>query len=224
MTERENTEACTTTAIPRHTWQRRKHARPAEIASAALASFAENGYAATTMADVASRAGITKGTIYLYYPNKEELFNALVREHIAEKLAAKIVLLSEANHDILAAIKGSFDIITDMILTEEAFVLGRIITTESGRFPGMVQFWRQEVVDRLLIRFSTLMQHGSEEGVINIIEPKAAALLCLAPTLQSLVWRSTFRLDDNDFHNAREVLVRQHSLIIRGLVNGAMKS
>src|SRR5262245_25941565 len=65
------------TPVPR--WQRRKDARPAEILDAALACFKERGFAATRLEDVAAKAGVTKGTIYLYYPSKEELFKAVVR-------------------------------------------------------------------------------------------------------------------------------------------------
>jgi len=63
-------------------WQRRKAARPAEILSAALDCFAERGFAATRLEDIAARAGVTKGTLYLYFPNKEELFKALVRQEL----------------------------------------------------------------------------------------------------------------------------------------------
>src|SRR5262245_15098410 len=63
-------------------WRRRKAARPAEILSAALDCFAERGFAATRLDDVAARAGVTKGTLYLYFPGKEELFKALVRQEL----------------------------------------------------------------------------------------------------------------------------------------------
>ena len=61
-------------------WRRRKEARPQEILAAALALFAERGFVATRLDDVALRAGVTKGTLYLYFPNKEELFRAVVRQ------------------------------------------------------------------------------------------------------------------------------------------------
>jgi AcrR family transcriptional regulator len=67
-------------------WTRRKHARPEEITAAALESFVERGYAATRLEDVAARAGISKGTLYLYFANKEELFKAVVREALVARL------------------------------------------------------------------------------------------------------------------------------------------
>src|SRR5215471_7056245 len=63
-------------------WRRRKDERPAEIIAAALASFAERGFAATRLDDIARRAGVTRGTLYLYFPSKEELFKAVVRQRL----------------------------------------------------------------------------------------------------------------------------------------------
>src|SRR5438445_2688875 len=67
-------------------WRRRKDARPVEILEAALACFAERGFAATRLEDVAARAGVTKGTLYLYFPGKEELFKAVVRAALIPNL------------------------------------------------------------------------------------------------------------------------------------------
>src|SRR5213595_3798923 len=68
-------------------WRRRKDARPEEIITAALEVFADRGFAATKLEDVASRAGVTKGTIYLYFENKEALFKALIRQTIVQVIA-----------------------------------------------------------------------------------------------------------------------------------------
>ena len=72
---------------PRPRWERRKESRPAELLSAALDLFVEKGYAGTRLEDVATRAGVSKGTLYLYFQNKEELFKAVVRENIVTPLA-----------------------------------------------------------------------------------------------------------------------------------------
>src|SRR6516225_4331522 len=76
-------------------WRRRKEARPAEILAAALECFRERGFTATRLDDVAARAGVTKGTIYLYYPSKEDLFKAVVRSELAPNLEHLETLLGE---------------------------------------------------------------------------------------------------------------------------------
>ncbi len=69
-------------------WRRRKQARPSEIGQAALACFAERGFAASSLDEIAARAGVTKGTLYLYFPNKEALFKAVVRQALVPRIAA----------------------------------------------------------------------------------------------------------------------------------------
>ena len=75
--------------------QRRKEDRPAEITAAALAAFAENGYAATRVDDVAKRAGVSKGLLYLYFKTKEELFKAVIRSFISPRIDALISNVEE---------------------------------------------------------------------------------------------------------------------------------
>ncbi|GAA0543758.1 AcrR family transcriptional regulator [Rhizomicrobium palustre] len=205
---------------PQQKWRRRKHARPEEISKAALTIFAQKGYAAATMADIAALAGITKGTIYLYFRNKEDLFNALVREHIADKLAEKFNSLEDDGDDVVRAITHCFDVVTEMVLTDEALALGRIITAEARNFPELAQFWRTEVIDRLLSRITTLMQRGAEAGVITAVQPEAAALLCLAPALQSLIWRSTFDFAERECPDPRSLMGQQRAIILQGLQGG----
>jgi AcrR family transcriptional regulator len=88
----------TITTIDRPTrWRRRKLARPGEILGAALACFAERGFAATRLDDVARRAGVTKGTLYLYFANKEELFQAVVRQALVPNIERGEALLDAAD-------------------------------------------------------------------------------------------------------------------------------
>src|SRR5262250_1916785 len=75
-----------TTSKTERRWSRRKEARPEEITAAALELFVERGFANTRLDDVASRAGVSKGTLYLYFANKVELFKAVVREALVARL------------------------------------------------------------------------------------------------------------------------------------------
>src|SRR5215470_11930226 len=82
---------------PSTRWRRRKDARPGEIVAAGLACFAERGFAATRLDDVAKRAGVTKGTLYLYFPNKEKLFKAVVRQAIVANIVLGEALVAHSN-------------------------------------------------------------------------------------------------------------------------------
>jgi AcrR family transcriptional regulator len=82
-------------------WRRRKEARPKEILAAALALFAERGFAARRLDDVALRAGVTKGTLYLYFPNKKELFEAVVRQVLVPNLEPEFAVHRHADYNTL---------------------------------------------------------------------------------------------------------------------------
>ena len=91
-------------------WRRRKDARPSEIIAAALESFAESGFAATRLDDIAARAGVTRGTLYLYFPSKEDLFKAVVRQSI-------VPILAHAEGMLSGSTEPTADLLTRLILS-----------------------------------------------------------------------------------------------------------
>src|ERR1700733_8433576 len=118
---------------------RRKEARPGEIVEAALRLFADRGFAATKLEDVAAAAGIGKGTIYLYFPTKEDLFRAVVRQAVLPNLAAAEADL--ANHagsaaDLLRMMAQRFLDALESDLT----AIPKLVVAESGNFPAIAQF------------------------------------------------------------------------------------
>ena len=128
-------------------WTRRKEARPEEITAAALELFVERGFAATRLEDVAARAGVSKGTVYLYFANKEDLFKAVVREGLVSPIAEM--------KDFAAQYPGSsFALLRMLILGwwEKVGATGmsgipKLLLGESGNFPELVRFYLAEVVE-----------------------------------------------------------------------------
>src|SRR5579883_1022372 len=113
---------------------RRKDARPGEIIAAALASFAQRGFAATKLEDVAAAAGISKGTIYLYFPTKEDLFRAVVRQAVLPNLQAAEGDLAEhtgSSADLLRMLARRFLQLLETDLT----AVPKLVVAESGNFP-----------------------------------------------------------------------------------------
>src|SRR5262249_32283430 len=126
-------------------WKRRKADRPAEILNAALDCFAERGFAATRMDDVAARAGVTKGTVYLYFENKEELFKALIRSELLPNLER---LEAAASTDVPAAVllERLLAIWVGHVFPSRVSVLPKVIIAEAGNFPELAKFYLHEVV------------------------------------------------------------------------------
>jgi len=173
-------------------WERRKDARAAEILEAALACFAEKGFADTRMDDIAMRARITKGTIYLYFENKEAVFKSLVRDSIGTTIDG--VLDAARTFDGSARDLLVF-VLTTMgrfLTTSDRVVLPKIVLAESGNFPELVRFYREEIIAKGLGVLTSVIARGIENGEFRAIEPDFAARLCVAPMLFIALWRTTF--------------------------------
>jgi AcrR family transcriptional regulator len=142
--------------------RRRKDARPGELIEAGLLEFAEKGFAAARKEDVATRAGVAKGTIYLYFVNKEALFMAAVR--------SKILPVVENVQEIVGNFPGNTESLLrvvvrtmyDRLVSTDARVLLRILISEGPRFPALLEFYHTNLiqVSKGLIR--KILQRGVE--------------------------------------------------------------
>jgi AcrR family transcriptional regulator len=184
------------TAIDRQTrWRRRKQARPGEILDAALACFAERGFAATRLDDVACRAGVTKGTLYLYFSNKEELFQAVVRQALVPNIERGEALLDDADEpaaQLLARLLRGWA----ELARSPAGALPKIVVAEAGNFPDLARFYRKEVVDRGIALLRRVLEIGIARGEFRDVDIDSTVHCLVAPLLLTMLWRHSFaRLD-----------------------------
>jgi AcrR family transcriptional regulator len=197
-------------------WRRRKHARPQEILDAALAVFAERGFAAARMDEIARRAHVSKGTIYLYFPSKEAVFKALVREMIGPQLSRLADLARGHDGPVAPLLAAMLRNLGRFIATSDKVVLPKMVIAEAGNFPDLARIYREEVVERGLTLFGNLLQTGMERGEFREIPVQHAVRLCLAPLLLAAIWRTTFaRLDPVPYDY--EGLIEAH---VTTLLNG----
>lgn len=173
-------------------WERRKDARPGELTAAALELFVEKGFAATRLDDVAKLAGVSKGTLYLYFESKEELFKAVVREGIVAKLG-------EAE-ELIDSFRGtSADLLREMLhrwwlelgATKMAGIT-KLMMAEAGNFPELARFYNDEVIQRANAMLSGAMKRGIASGEFREINLDYAARICCAPMVMLLLWRHSF--------------------------------
>ncbi len=198
-------------------WTRRKQARPGEILDAAMKVFAEKGFAAARMEDIARRAGVTKGTIYLYFENKEAVFKSLVREAIGATLAT--VTADVANFE------GSARFLLRMVLTRmvqtlldsDKVVLPKIVIAESANFPWLAEFYRFEVIERGLGLMTALIRRGIERGEFRDLPPDHVARLFIAPGLLSAIWQVTFSHLDPEPYDFKGLIATHLDVLFRGL-------
>jgi AcrR family transcriptional regulator len=174
-------------------WERRKDARPQELLAAALDLFVDRGFAATRLEDVARKAGVSKGTLYLYFENKQELFKAVVRENIVQ-------IIGDAEVEFAAATEvSSADLLRTLLSrwwTEfgatRAAGLDKLIMAESGNFPELAQFYNEEVVARAQNLITVVLERGIGRGeFIPHHAPTMTMVLC-APVLMLTMWTHSF--------------------------------
>lgn len=183
-------------APPEPRWQRRKDARPGEIVEAALAVFAERGFAATRLDDVAARAGVSKGTLYLYFPNKAELFKAVVRETLLPNLAqaeAAAAGFAGPTPALVATLMGR---LVSLIAMSPAGAIPKLVIAEAANFPDIARFYRAEVIERGLGLVAALVRRGVERAEFRPVDPLHAARTVIAPLLFVAIWRHSFERTD----------------------------
>ncbi len=173
-------------------WERRKDARPHELLAAALDLFVQRGYAATRLDDVAACAGVSKGTLYLYFENKEELFKAVVREHL-------VSVLAEAETYIEQFTGTSTELLRNFILgwwerIGETKLSGitKLMMAESGNFPDVARFYHEEVISRSNALIIRMLERGIRNGEFRPIDTSHANLVIVAPVIVLMMWKHSF--------------------------------
>jgi len=198
-------------------WRRRKKDRPAEILGAALTCFAERGFAATRLEDVAHRAGVTKGTLYLYFPNKEELFKAVVRQELLPNITRLEALVGEAV--VMPAAGLLAQMIRDWaeVVPTPVSAIPKIIVGEAGNFPDLARFYNAEIVQRGMELFRRVIGAGIERGEFRTVDLDSAVRCVVAPLLMAMLWRHSLgRHEAGNFDP--ELLCRTHlQLLLNGL-------
>ncbi|MFA9274089.1 MAG: TetR/AcrR family transcriptional regulator [Candidatus Aquirickettsiella gammari] len=170
-------------------WERRKDARPQELLDAALDHFVARGFAATRLDDVAKSAGVSKGTLYLYFSSKEELFKAVVRESI-------VPLIGEAEN-MIEQYTGSSEDLFRLVMTtwwenvgaSKLSGLPKLMTAEAGNFPELAKFYQEEVVDRGEKLVATMLRRGIARGEIRDMDLELAPRILIAPMIMMMLWK-----------------------------------
>ena len=179
-------------------WARRKTARPQELLAAALDLFVERGFAATRLEDVAALAGVSKGTLYLYFTNKEELFKAVVRENV-------VPAIGEAESVIDGYQGHSVDLFRDIMLgwwqrigdTKLAGIT-KLIMAESGNFPEVARFYQDEVMSRAERMIVRMLERGIARGEFRRVDTAQATHIVMAPLLMLMMWKHSFHASGPD--------------------------
>lgn len=171
--------------------RRRKAERPAELLAAALEVFAERGYAAARLDDIARRAGVSKGTVFLYYANKQALFRAVIETAVLPHLAAGEALLAQDEGDPEALMRALFAGYWRVLGDPQLSGIPKLVMAEAGNFPEVAAYYHEQVVMRGRALFAEIHRRGVARGVFREGDPALLCQLALSPLLFVCVWRSS---------------------------------
>src|SRR4051812_43165965 len=168
------TPATRTTRRAGPRWRRLPEERPQQILDAALEVFGERGLAGARLDDIAKRAGLSKGTIYLYFPNKEELFREVVRTSVIAFIARAEAFI-EAERDPTQAINAWMKGYWAWLRSPVFPTIHRLNTSELANFPDLAAFYATEVIERAQRLVRGMLERAMDEGVFRRMDPQVAA-------------------------------------------------
>jgi AcrR family transcriptional regulator len=198
-------------------WRRRKHARPGEILAAALACFAERGFAATRLEEVAQRAGVTKGTLYLYFQDKEDLFKAVVRQELLPNIERVEAMIGEATAPASILLERLIKSWCE-IVSSPVSAIPKLVISEAGNFPDLARFYLDEVVHRGLALVRRLLRTGVERGEFRAVDVDSAVVCIVAPVVFAMLWRHSLGRHEPEALDPQALGEAHLRLLLRGLV------
>jgi AcrR family transcriptional regulator len=203
----------------RETRRRRKAERPQEIIEAAFCEFSRNGYATTTLERIAERAGVTKGTIYVYFENKEHLFISMVREFT--KAAHEKVQELYESHDGSTAelLRMQFSFIYQHLVEDKRRrEVVRMLIAESSRFPELADRYYDEILRPCLDMLKQVIRRGIDRGEIRQSTVIDSPQVVIAPIALVDLWMMMF--DDRQPLDLKVYFDAHLELVLNGLLAG----
>lgn len=198
-------------------WHRRKSARPREIAAAALEVFVARGFRGARLEEVARRAGISKGTLYLYYKNKESLFRAVVREMVVPEIARVEQHVRNYSGSSANLIRDLVERWWDTIGETRLCGVPKLMVAESENFPELARYYTEEAVRRVRRLFATVLKRGIARGEFRPCHVAYTVRLLTAPMVFAAIYEHSLRPHDADPYDPRRFLREHVDLFLNGI-------
>ena len=196
--------------------RRRKDARPSELTAAALELFVEKGFAATRLDDVAAHAGVSKGTLYLYFDSKEALFKAVVEEGIVPLLVAAEQQMTEYQGPSAELLRRLLFAWWEQIGGTWLAGVPKLVISEAHNFPEVAQYYHDNVILRGRALMRNVLQRGVASGEFRVLDVETAIDVILAPLLMLVIWRYSLRFCGQET-DPQTFLQTHFDLLVHGL-------
>jgi TetR/AcrR family transcriptional regulator len=169
--------------------ERRKEARPGELVKAALDLFVEKGFAATRVDEVAARAGVSKGTLFLYFESKEDLFKAVIRDNIANLFPAWNEEFKTFEGSSAEMLHYAMDLWWLNVGNTPASGIVKLVISEAQNFPEIAAFYQKEVVEPGTGLLQSILQRGVERGEFQHMDTSKSVFSIIAPMIFLMMWK-----------------------------------
>ena len=199
--------------------QRRKEARPGELTAAALQLFVEKGFAATRLDDVAAHAGVSKGTLYLYFDSKDALFKAVIEESLLPVMDAGDELVDQFVGSAVDLLRALITAWWDLIGNTPLGGVPKLMVSESRNFPELAAYYHDTVIVRGRDLMRRVLNRGMDAGEFRFVDIELAIDVIFAPVLMLMIWRHSLGSCGCGSHNAEDYLRTHLDLALYGLVS-----
>jgi TetR/AcrR family transcriptional regulator len=193
-----------------HKRERRKEARPGELLDAALSLFVNKGFSATKVEDVAASAGVSKGTLFLYFSSKEDLFKAVIRANLADHFPAWNQEFEEFQGTTPAMLEYAMVSWWQRIGSTDASGITKLVMSEANNFPEVVQFYDQEVIRPGHELFQRILQRGIDSGEFVVFNTEQAVHSLVSAILYVTMWKHALACNASHNNLHPETFLRNH--------------
>ncbi len=199
-------------------WRRRKDLRRPEILAAAMDVFAARGFAAARLDEVASRAGVTKGTLYLYFESKEALFKAIVQEQLLPRLAAADERSRAYTGSMATLLLEVINMVADAVIGTRLGLIPKLVIADANNFPELARFYVNEVIARGMGVFTHILERGITQGEFRKIDLAVAAPVCIGPLLLLAIWKNVLEPHAKRKVDRDQYIAAYTDIVLRGLL------
>lgn len=199
-------------------FRRRKADRPDEIVAAAFEVFAEKGFAAARLDDIAARAGVSKGAIYLYFATKEDIFQAVVEQGVAPNLHNLAALAAANPQNFPELIRAFAKVMAHVASTTPLGGIIKMVIGEARNFPELARVWHDRLIVPALGALSAAIAAAQARGEIRPGDPRHYAAGLISPLLVGVIWRETFTPIGAEPFDLPALMEQHVETLLRGMV------
>lgn len=198
--------------------RRRKEARPQELLDAALELFVEKGFAAARIEEVALRAGVSKGTLYLYYPSKEELLKAVISHYLSDRIAEGAEQAAQFSGKAADLLRGMLVDWWGQLYDSPASGVFKLVITEVRNFPEIGEFYARQVIEPAHQLISGIVRQGMDRGEFRTVDLDHAVHSLVLPLVMICLHRHSLGACPGEWHLDGQAFIAQHvHLVLDGL-------